>query len=63
MSTRTMMTTSTIQNVIAILNSHNLNILAAQKFMLLAKIQRAAKLGDGRVVKLRELNTEIATRH
>jgi hypothetical protein len=35
MSTRTMMTTSTIQNVIAILNSHNLNILAAQKFMLL----------------------------
>ena len=60
------MTTSTIQNVIAILNSHNLNILAAQKFMLLAKIQRAAKLGDAdarRFVKLCELNTEIATRH
>jgi len=60
------MTNSTIQNDIDVLNSHNPNILAIQKFMMIARIQRAAKLGDTdaqRYVKLCELNIEIATRH
>jgi hypothetical protein len=61
-----MMTTSTIQNVINVLNSQNPNILSIQKFMLLARVQRAAKLGDvdaQHFVTLCELNVEIATRH
>ncbi len=60
------MMTSTIQNVIAVLNSNNPNILTIQKFMLLARVQRAAKLGDTdaqRFVQLCELNIEIATKH
>ena len=63
---RKVMMNSTIQSVINILNSDNPNILAIQKLMLLARIQRAAKLGDAdaqRYVRLCELNIEIATRH
>jgi len=57
---------SSVQNVIAILNSNNPNILAVQKFMLLARLQRAAKLGDTdaqRFVLLCELNIYEATKH
>jgi len=59
-------TSSVVQNIIAILNSNNPNILSVQKFMLLARIQRAAKLGDvdaQRFVQLCELNVHTATRH
>jgi len=64
--TMTTQTNSVIQNVIAVLNSNNPNILSVQKFMLLARIQRAAKLGDldaQRYVALCELNITTATRH
>jgi len=57
---------NTIQNVINVLNSNNPNILALQKFMLLARIQRAAKLGDAdaqRFVALCELNVNTTTKH
>jgi hypothetical protein len=59
-------TSSAVQNIIAILNSNNPNILSVQKFMLLAHIQRAAKLGDVhalRYMALCELNVHTATRH
>jgi hypothetical protein len=55
-----------IQNVIAILNSHNAAILSVQKWMLLARVQRAAKLGDvhaQRFVALCEYNVQTATKH
>jgi hypothetical protein len=61
-----MQTHSTIQSVKAVLNSHNPNILCVQKFMLLARIQRAAKLGDTDAqwfVAVCELNVVTATRH
>jgi hypothetical protein len=61
-----MMTNSVVQNIIAVLNSGNPNILAVQKWMLMARLQRAAKLGDvdaQRFVALCELNVTIATRH
>jgi hypothetical protein len=61
-----MQTNSTIQNIIAVLNSHNPNILSIQKFMLLARVQRAAKLGDTdaqRYVALCELNAATCTKH
>ena len=37
---------NSIRNAIDVVNSHCPNILAIQKWMLLARIQRAAKLGD-----------------
>jgi hypothetical protein len=61
-----MMTTiNPIQNVINVLNTHCPNMLVVQKFMLLARIQRAAKLGDvdaRHYVELCELNIEAATK-
>jgi hypothetical protein len=59
-------TTNSIQNAIAVLNSNNPNVLAVQKWMLLARVQRAAKLGDvdaQRFVELCEVNFTSATRH
>jgi hypothetical protein len=61
-----MQTNSTVQNIINILNSGNPNILSVQKFILLARVQRAAKLGDTdaqRFIQLCELNVDIATKH
>jgi len=61
-----MQTNSAIQSVIAVLNSNNPAILSVQKWMLLARIQRAAKLGDvdaQRFVTLCELNVAAATKH
>jgi hypothetical protein len=55
------MMSSTIQNVINVLNSRNPNILTIQKFMLMARVQRAAKLGDvdaQRYIELYELDIE-----
>ena len=60
------MTNSTIQNVINVLNSQNPDMLSVQKFMLLARVQRAAKLGDvdaQRFVALCELNVSTAVMH
>ena len=60
------MTTSVIQSVISILNSNDPKILSVQKWMLMARVQRAANLGDTdaqRFVRLCELNVEIATKH
>jgi hypothetical protein len=60
------MTTSNIQNVIAVLNSNNPNILSVQKWMLLARVQRAAKLGDvdaQRFVNLCEMDYRVLIRH
>jgi hypothetical protein len=57
---------STVANIIKILNTYPSNMLSVQRFMLLARIQRAAKLGDAdaqRFVALCELNVETASRH
>jgi len=57
---------STIQNIIAVLNSHNPNVLSIQKFMLMARVQRAAKLGDvdaQRYVALCQLDVTTSTKH
>jgi hypothetical protein len=51
---------STVQNIIKFLNSGNPNIRAVQKFMLMARVQHAAKLGDvdaQRFVQLCELDS------
>ena len=59
-------TNSAVQNIICVLNSRNPNILSVQKLMLIARIQRAAKLGDidaQRYVALCELNITTATKH
>jgi hypothetical protein len=40
------MTNNAIQNVINVLNAHSSNLLVVQKIKLLARIQRAAKVGD-----------------
>jgi hypothetical protein len=61
-----MMTTSTIQNVIEVLNSHSPNILAVQKWMLMAQVQRAAKLGNvdaKRFVQLCDFNVLAASKN
>jgi len=59
-----METSSVIQHAIALLNSHNSAILNVQKWMLMARIRRAARLGDvdaQRFVQRCELNVnEIA---
>jgi len=60
-----MTTPSTVQSIINILNSCNPAILSVQKWMLMARVQRAAKMGDvdaQRFVRLCELNVETATR-
>jgi hypothetical protein len=60
------MTSSTIQDIIAVLSSSNPNILSIQKFILMARIQRAAKLGDVDAqgfVALCELDVTAATMH
>jgi hypothetical protein len=57
---------NTIQNVIAILNSHNTSILNIQKGMLLARVQRAGLLGDvdaQRFLMLCEMDLATATSH
>jgi len=59
-----MMMNDTVQNVIAILNSNSSSILAVQKWMLMARVQLAAKSGDvdaQRYVALCELDVEAAT--
>lgn len=61
-----MQTSSTVQNIIAILNCNNPAVLSVQKWMLLARVQRAAKLGDvdaQRFVELCGLNITTATKH
>ncbi len=61
-----MQTNSTVQNIINVLNSGNPNILSVQKFMLMARVQRAAKLGDvdaQRYVQLCDLNIYETTIH
>jgi hypothetical protein len=58
------MTTMTVNDAIHALNHPALT--GVQRFMLIARIQRAAKLGDTdaqRFVALCELNVETATRH
>jgi len=60
------MTNSTVGNIINILNTYPTNMLLVQRFMLLARIQRAAKLGDTearRFVTLCELNIETVMKH
>jgi hypothetical protein len=55
-----------IRSAIALLNSNSPTLLSVQKWMLMARVQRAAKLGDAnaqRFVMLSELNTEMATTH
>jgi hypothetical protein len=42
-----------VQKVINILNSGNPNILSVQRFMPMAQVQRAAKLGDVSIALLR----------
>jgi hypothetical protein len=56
----------TIQSAINLLNSPPPQMLVIQNSMLLAHVQRAAKLGDidaQRFVELCELNVEISTKH
>jgi hypothetical protein len=62
----TIQTSNPIQNAIAVLNSNNPAILSVQKWMLLARVHRAARLGDvhaQRFVQLCELNVFEASRH
>ncbi len=52
--------------MITVLNANPPSLLAVQKWMLLARVQRAAKLGDvdaQRFVQLCEVKIEIATKH
>ena len=61
-----MTTTSAIQNVIAVLNANPPNLLLVQRWMFLARVQRAAKLGDvdaQRYMQLCELDTQRIFRH
>ena len=60
------MTNSTIANAIKALNCNASNMLAVERWMLMARVQRAAKLGDTdaqRFVTLCEYNVTTAVMH
>lgn len=60
------MRNSPIQSAINLLNSPPPQMLAVQKWMLLAHVHRAATLGDidaQRYVALCDLNVEISKKH